>query len=138
MTIILHLDQLTGRLGVAVLSREIHAWLKAEQGRTISALATKAGLSDGTVARIYYRETYEPRFYTICMLLKAVGFVAARFDKAEDFRHALARVSSVMADDAGVSKHAPERVNRRPSSAPPPDAVRGPARISGTPDPRHH
>jgi hypothetical protein len=129
MAIVLQLDQLTGRLGVAVMSREIDTWLRAEPGRTLHQLATKATLADATVSRVYYRETVEPRFLTICMLLKAVGFVAARFDKVEDLGKSW-RTLNAIPDGAQIPPQ-PERQRRERKL--PGERRRQPVRIAGAP-----
>lgn len=78
--ITIDLVRLDGHEGVRILSQEISRWFEKNPGARLKDLAERAGLSRATVSKIHARETQQPRLTTVVLLLRAFGFVAARFD----------------------------------------------------------
>ena len=78
--IIIELDKLDGLEGVRILSKEITRWLGEDNSRSIKTLAQRSNLYYTTVLKIHGRETQQPRFTTITLILKGLGFAMARFE----------------------------------------------------------
>jgi DNA-binding phage protein len=79
---VLTLDRFAGREAVELLSKELNAWIAADaRNRSLYSFSRKAGLAQGTVSRILYRETVEPRHSTVFFVLKALGFALIRLDR---------------------------------------------------------
>lgn len=74
------LDQLDSYQGVKLVAKLMRQWERSQKENTFKLLAARATLTPTTVQRLASETTKSPRLHTVLMIMKALGFVAVRFE----------------------------------------------------------